>query len=183
MKRRTIRRKVQNMVLMISIAALIITSIVGIISMMRIQYDSENALIKQMEQNLNNITVSKSGLADSELGKFSEYISNFAIYINDIYSFPSDFVSRDVKPPLSENAGIFVIQRMLRDENVKLDDVYGEISMFGNLEEIWGPVMKLNNGTITTIYAGTESGFLVGYDDQSELGADNGKDIYYDYTQ
>ncbi|MBR0068977.1 MAG: hypothetical protein IJP97_00615, partial [Synergistaceae bacterium] len=78
MKRHTIRRKVQNMVLGISIAALIITSIVGIISMMRIQYDSENALIKQMEQNLNNITVSKSGLADSELGKFSEYISNFA---------------------------------------------------------------------------------------------------------
>lgn len=183
MKRLTIRRKVQNMVLGISIAALIITSIVGIISMRRIQYDSENALIKQMEQNLNNITISKSDLADAELGKFLEYISNFAMYINDIYSFPSDFVSRDVKPPLKENAGIFVIQRMLRDENVKLDDIYGKISMFGCLEEIWGPVMKLNNGTITTIYAGTESGFLVGYDDQSEIAADNGKDIYYDYTQ
>ncbi len=183
MKRHTIRGKVQGMVLRISIAALIITSIVGIFSMLRIQQDGENALIDQMEKNLKNITIDKSGLADAKLGKFSEYINNFAIYINNIYSFPSSFVSRDVKPPLEENAGKFVLQRGFTDRSVKLEDVYRYISLFGNLEDVWAPVMKLNNGTITTIYAGAESGFLVSYDDQSEKSANGGNDIYYDHTQ
>ncbi len=183
MKRHTIRRKVQGMVLGISMAALIITSIVGIFSMRRIQRDGEVALIYQMEQNLKNITVNKSGLADAELGKFSEYTNNFAIYINKIYSFPSAFVSRDVKPPLKENAGKFVLQRGFKDRNVKLEDVYRELSLFGNLEDVWAPVMRLNNGTITTIYAGTESGFIISYDDQSEQSAEGGNDIYYNYFQ
>ncbi|MBQ7215408.1 MAG: hypothetical protein IJS39_05435 [Synergistaceae bacterium] len=50
-KRKTIRTKIQRMVLAISIA-LLITSSVGIVSMIRIQGDSEAALIHQMEQNL-----------------------------------------------------------------------------------------------------------------------------------
>ena len=60
MKRHPIRSKVQNMVLAISIAALIIASAVGIVSMIRIQKDGETALISQMEQNLSNIATSKA---------------------------------------------------------------------------------------------------------------------------
>ena len=51
-KRKTIRTKIQRMVLAISIIALLVTSSVGIVSMIRIQGDSESALIHQMEQNL-----------------------------------------------------------------------------------------------------------------------------------
>ena len=64
-KRRPIRKKVQSMVLYISIAALLVTTIVGILSMIRIQGDSENALIHQMENNLYNLTMNKAELAES----------------------------------------------------------------------------------------------------------------------
>ena len=127
MKRKPISSKVQNMVLAISIAALIITSAVGIFSMIRIQNDSENALIVQMEQNLRNIALSKADLADSELGKFSVYVSNFATYINGLYKNPSAYVSHDVPTPKKEDAGKLIIQRTLRDNGIQSKDVEEKI--------------------------------------------------------
>ena len=89
---------------MISIAALIIASAVGIISMIRIQGDSESALISQMEQNLRNITTSKAGLAESELGKFSNYVMNFASYIHELYTNPENYKELEVLPADTKNA-------------------------------------------------------------------------------
>ena len=183
MKRRPIRTKVQNMVLMISIVALLITSAVGIVSMMRIQKDSESALTSQMEQNLDTITRNKATLADSELGKFSGYVQNFADYIHGLYTNPAGYVNHEVLPPKEENAGVFVIQRTLRDKAVNVSEVMEEMNLLGNLEQIWAPVLLSNKGVITVIYIGTESGFLLGYDNQSELSAEGGKDIYYDYSK
>ena len=182
MKRRPIRSKVQNMVLKISIAALIITSIVGIVSMIRIQKDSEHALINQMEQNLRNLTTSKAELADSELKNFSSYIDNCVSYIHELYTTPSDYVSKTVSAPKEENTGILVMQRVLKDETVKLQNINSELTLLGNLEQIWYPILTKNKGIITTIYIGTESGFLIGYDDQSEIAAKGGNDVYYDYS-
>ena len=181
--RRPIRKKVQRLVLIVSIAALIITSAVGLISMLLIRNNSERALIHQMEQNLYNIMMNKAELADSELGKFTAYVKNFADYIHGLYENPSGYVNHEVLPPLEENAGVFIIQRTLRDNQVKVDDVKNELNLLGNLEQVWAPVMNSNKGVITTIYLATESGFLLSYDDQSELSAEDGKDIYYDYSK
>ncbi len=182
MKRYPIRSKVQRMVLAISFAALVITSAAGIISMLLIRSDSEKALIQQTEQNLRTITTSKAELADSELGKYSDYVQNFADYIHDLYENPSGYVPHEVLPPKEENAGVFIIQRTLRDKNTSIDSVKDELFLLGNLEQVWAPVLMSNKGVITTIYAGTESGFLASYDDQSDLSAENGRDTYYDYS-
>ena len=182
MKRKPIRTKVQNMVLAISIAALIITSVVGVISMILIQDNSERALIDQMEQDLTNIVTNKSDLADSEIGRFSGYIENFADYINELYKNPSGYISHDVPTPKKEDAGKLVIQRTLRDKSVELKNIEKEIYLLGNVEQIWKPVMTANK-VITVMYLGTESGLLVGYDNRPELSAEDGGDVYYDYSK
>ena len=84
MKRKPIRKKIQSIVLLISIIALVLTSVVGLFSMLMIKSDSEIALTNQMEQNLNNIVSDKAALADSELGKFSGYIKEFADYAKNL---------------------------------------------------------------------------------------------------
>ncbi|MBR0079764.1 MAG: SpoIIE family protein phosphatase [Synergistaceae bacterium] len=182
-KRNPIRRKVQNMVLTISIVALILTSAIGILSMLRIRNDSENALTKQMEQNLRNITTNKADLAESELGKFSAYTKNFADSIHEMYSTPEKFVKSYVPVPDAKYAGILAISRSLKDNTINVKDIDFEVNLLGNLEQLWKPLMTAQKDVITTIYFGTETGLLVAYDRQSDLNADNGNEVFYDHLK
>ena len=182
--RRTIRVKVQRMVLTISIIALLITSLGGIVSMMRIQGDSEKALISQMEQDLNNITTNKAALAESELSNFSSYVENFASYIHELYVNPNDYKDYNVLPADAKNAGVLAMQRSLTTRDIKLDDISDDIKLLGNLKHIWAPVMQKYENTIAVMYIGTEKGFLLGYDKYSDTAAPkDGVEEYYDYTK
>ena len=184
MKRKPIRKKIQSIVLLISIIALVLTSVVGLFSMLMIKSDSEIALTNQMEQNLNNIVSDKAALADSELGKFSGYIKEFADYANWLYKHPDSFVDKEVLPPDAKNAGKFSMQRYLTTENISVDCIKNELSLLGNLEQIWNPVISANSEMITTIYIGTESGFMISYDPNADLGVTEGSfESYFNYYE
>ena len=183
-KRRPIRSKVQKMVLTISVAALILAAAIGVFSMLQIKDDSERALIIQMEQNLNNITANKANLADSELGNFSDTVENFAAYIHELYTHPENYKDYDVLPADAKNAGILAMQRSLTTRDIKIDEISDDIKLLGNLVHIWDPVMRRNEGIITVVYIGTEKGFLIGYDKNSDTAAPkDGVEEYYDYTK
>ena len=183
-KRKPIRKKIQSIVLLISIIALVLTSVVGLFSMLMIKSDSEIALTNQMEQNLNNIVSDKAALADSELGKFSGYIKEFADYANWLYKHPDSFVDKEVLPPDAKNAGKFSMQRYLTTENISVDCIKNELSLLGNLEQIWNPVISANSEMITTIYIGTESGFMISYDPNADLGVTEGSfESYFNYYE
>ena len=66
-KRRPIRKQVQTIVLLISVVSLLLTSLIGTFSMLKIKNDSEASLISQVEQHLTSITNNKAGLANAEL--------------------------------------------------------------------------------------------------------------------
>lgn len=183
-RRRPIRKKVQRIVLLISVAGLILTSTVGLFSMLQIKSDSEDALIHQMNQNLLNIVRDKADLADSELGKYADYIRDFSTYIHGLYQNPEGYVPREVLPPDAASAGSCTMQRYLVDANVSAEDSVQERALLGNLEQLWSPVLSGNRKVITTIYVGTQSGFLLSYDDRADLGVTPGSDeSYFDYTQ
>ena len=183
-KRQPIRKKVQRMVLLISIASLLLTSAVGLSSMLRIKGDSEDALIRQMNQNLLNVVKDKAALADSELGKYADSIQDFAAYIHGLYRSPENYVQREVLPPDAANAGICTMQRYMADADVSVEDTAQERALLGNLEQLWAPVFTGSGDIITTIYVGTESGFLLSYDERSDLGVEPGSDeSYFDYYQ
>ena len=183
-KRQPIRKKVQKIVLLISVAGLLLTSAVGLFSMLRIKGDSENALIRQMNQNLLNVVKDKADLADSELGKYADYIRDFSSYIHDLYQHPEDYVQREVFPPDAASAGVCTMQRYLVSPDISVEATAQERRLLGNLEHLWAPVLSGSKDMITTIYVGTQSGFLLSYDDCADLGVTPGSDeSYFDYFQ
>lgn len=183
-KRQPIRKKVQKIVLLISVAGLLLTSAVGLFSMLRIKGDSENALIRQMNQNLLNVVKDKADLADSELGKYADYIRDFSSYIHDLYQHPEDYVQREVLPPDAASAGVCTMQRYLVSPDISVEATAQERRLLGNLEQLWAPVLSGSKDMITTIYVGTQSGFLLSYDDCADLGVTPGSDeSYFDYFQ
>lgn len=163
MRRSTIRKKVRAIVLYISVIALIITGAVGIYGMLRIQEDSESALVSQMENNLEALIDAKSDFADSELGRDAGHVSNFSQYIHELYASPQNYVSREVLPCRRETEGRIVMQRTMLNEGVDVNSVMNEIKLFGNLEQLWAPVMEAYNGTLLVMYAATESGVMIAY--------------------
>ena len=184
MRKSTIRKKLQGVVLYISVIALIITGAVGIAGMRRIQDDSESALTRQMEQNLANLTDSKADLADSELGKYTGYVRNFADYIHDLYVNSGEYMPHEVLPPRIENIGILAMQRAIVSKSLDVSSVMSEISMLGNLKHIWNPVMIEEEGVINAIYAGTKSGVMLTYDKNSNNGIPTeGPESYYNFHE
>ena len=182
MSKSTIRKKLQRVVLYISVIALLITGAVGIAGMFRIQEDSESALTRQMEQNLASLTDSKADLADSELGKYAGYARNFADYIHDLYVNSRDYMPHEVLPPKVENAGMLAMQRVVTSKSLDLSGIMDEICMLGNLRHIWHPVMNANEGVITSIYAGTKTGALIAYDKNSHNAIPtDGPESYYNF--
>ena len=180
--RRPIYRKILIMVLSISVAALFLTTTAGIISMFRIQEDSEQALINQMEQNLHNIATSKASLADSELGKYADYAQNLADYIHELYSHPESYTSHEVLPPRIENKGIYALQRVILDPSTDVNGMMDEIKLLGNIENICLPLMNTNGDVFTSIYAGAKTGFLLAYDKHSDNAIpQDGKESYYNF--
>jgi sigma-B regulation protein RsbU (phosphoserine phosphatase) len=197
MKTLSIRRKVQLIVLIISLIALLLAAIIGIVSMLSIQRQvlsgseslgdhaaekSENTLMAQMESSLIDIAGGKAELADAKLGTYLGYTSMFASFAETIYKNPDEFIPLDVMPPDTATTGTLTMQRYLRDENVSPEAVLPQIHLLGNLVNLFDPVMVENRDVITTIYIGTEQGFLISYDDRADLGDTDSYEEYYDFS-
>ena len=183
-KRRPIRRRVQQVILRISLAVLLITSVAGIFYMMSIRKQSADALTQQLEVNLKNISSDKASFADAELGKFKEYVTNYAKLISDMFRHPENYVGREIYPPQAENKGKLTMQRYLSDESVSLEDVRGEMELLANLEPYWKATVDMNASVITTIYLGTENGLHVSFDSASDLGVEEGsEESHFNYFE
>lgn len=181
MRKSTIKRKVRAVVLYISVTALIIMGAVGILGMNQIKDDSETALIRQMEQNLGSITDDKADLAESILGRYAGYIQNFAEFIHGLYASPDYYLPHEVMPPKIENSGILAMQRVL-DPSADVNALKSEISLLGNLRQIWDPIITANSDVITSIYAGTKTGAMIAYDKNSfNAVPKNTAEAYYDF--
>ena len=182
-ERKPIRKRVRLIVFLVSLISLTLASAVGLYSMLTIRDSSSEALRAQLEINLSNTIGDKAALADAQFGKFAEYINTFAVYLHDMYAHPEHYVNREVLPPDAANQGVLAMQRYLRDGSVRLDDIERELMLMGSMETAWNAAMTENEGIITTIYIGTESGLHIAYDPSSELGVEEGSpESHFDYS-
>jgi len=182
-RRKTIRHKVNSMVLAITMTSLFLTSLIGLVSMLRIQNKSRDSLLSQTVQKLHSFSVGKAMLADSELEKFMKCSSQFSDYIHGLYENPSEYKEKNVLPPDAANGGKWILQRTFSDSEKKFSDVKKELLLLGNVEQIFKPAIKNYEDKILSIYIATESGFMISYDPNSDNDrANNGIDeVYYDY--
>ena len=182
-KRTSIKSRMQQMVLQISIAAILLTSIVGIVTMLKIRKVSENALLTQMENAMGDITSNRAQRADLQLNVFTGYISRCVSYIEMLYDSPRNFAKRPVLPPDAAKKGVYSMQRYPASKDVKLTAIEDELALLGNLESVWFPMMEKDGAMITTIYVGTESGFLISYDKNADIAEFEAgeKESYFDF--
>ncbi|MCR4573840.1 MAG: SpoIIE family protein phosphatase [Lentisphaeria bacterium] len=181
--RSSIKRRIQQMVLQISIAALLLTSAVGIVTMLNIRRVSEKALLTQMENGMGDITRNRAQRAELLLNVYSSYISRCVSYIESLYAGPQNFAKRPVLPPDTTKKGVYSMQRFPATKDVKLETIADELALLGNLEAIWHPMMEMDGDKITTVYVGTESGFLISYDKNADIAEFNEGETesYFDF--
>ncbi|MBQ9526824.1 MAG: SpoIIE family protein phosphatase [Fretibacterium sp.] len=182
-KRRPLRKKVQQMMLFIALASLVLTSAGALLSMALIQRDSESALTLQMEQTLQGMVIGRAHGVDSELGKFAACARTLANFLHDLYVAPGAVEGREVLPPRMENANICTMQRSLANRDISVESVREEMLLLSGTEEMWAPIMVENRGVITTIYLGTKNGLMLAYDTQSQLAIPEAGDseTYYNF--
>ena len=181
-KRKPIRKKVSTIVLLITCGSLLIAGMVGFIGMMDIRARSTEALLKQAEQNLMSTIRNKSETAEADIDRIIDFAQMFSDYAHRLYVNKNHYKPNPVLPPNPENAGRYAIQRCLASEKYKVESFKDEMNLLGNLEEIYAPAVRVTGDMEMNIYAGSESGFLIGYDKDSGYGEDDGED-YYNYFE
>lgn len=200
-KKKTIRQSIQKMALQVSIAALVVTIAVGVVSMLNIKKrvisdsarlgesaaeNSAGILKEQIESNLLTITESKAEYASSQFGRLAGYVRQYASYLHYLYLNEEQYNPVEVLPPDNKNAGKLVLMRDFANENIRLSDVADEIGLLGNVEPMFESAMSVDGDIITTIYLGTESGVMISYDKYSDSGESQGNYNFFEsswYTQ
>jgi sigma-B regulation protein RsbU (phosphoserine phosphatase) len=181
------------MVLLISILAVLLISVLGIWQMWKIKEqvlsDSEQladeaitsgteVLVEQMEQNLISLAISKTDYAEAQLSNYWGYIDQFVSYIEGLYAHPENYRGIKVNPPDEQNAGTYSLQRTYAGADVDEEAVAEEMELLGNVEQLFHSVMAVDGDVIATIYLGTESGFMISYDTNSDVESE-----YYNYYE
>ena len=200
-KKKTIRQSIQKMALQVSIAALVVTIAVGVVSMLNIKKrvisdsarlgesaaeNSAGILKEQIESNLLTITESKAEYASSQFGRLAGYVRQYASYLHYLYLNEEQYKPVEVLPPDNKNAGKLVLMRDFANDNIRLLDVKDEIDLLGNVEPMFASAMSVDGDIITTIYLGTESGVMISYDKYSDSGESQGNYNFFEsswYTQ
>ncbi len=194
----SIRKKIQLFMLTIALVAVMFTSLVGVFGMFNIQKEainggetignisadkSEEALLEQMKSNMERIVEGKSLYANSELNKYSDFVSSFSEFASRLYSNKVLYNERPVDKPLAVNKDVLSMQRTLKNESISLTDIKDELYLLGNMEDVLYPVMSQYEDVFTTVYMCTESGFAVSYDrasyDAANYMESEGLDEYY----
>lgn len=170
------------MVMMIIIIALLITSLVSVVSMLRIRKQAKDILTTRMERNLSNTIDSKAMLANAELLRYTEKVSTLADFITGLYVSPQKYKSREVLPPQPLDNNKKILKRYLASRDISYEDVKDEIGLLGNVEQVFVPTYESDIGDIVAIYLSTESGIQISYDMDSEMTANaDGGEVYYNY--
>ncbi|MCR5088657.1 MAG: diguanylate cyclase [Oscillospiraceae bacterium] len=183
-KRIPIRRRVMFIVLLTTLAAILAASLTGIICIRWVRDSSEAALTRQLEHNMKSIVQQKAVAADAKLEHYEKYIEFVNDYIENMYAHEKIMIERGRLFYAPEDTHEYALTRVFAAADLNAEDFADELLFFSNLEGVWEPIAKGNDGLITTLYAGTRSGLLTSYDKWSYLSVPvDGPETIYDYFQ
>ena len=182
--RKSIRRRVLAVLLCVSIAALLATDLLWLGSLFvvrnRVASDSSDlgetaysvsvdTVTSLGEQNYIVTAENRAQTIDAILERYLGYVADFAFYAHRLLESPEEYVMKEVLPPHVSNAYHFVLQLCYADENADREALAPEVGLLANAVHIWQPVMESANSQIGSIYLCTESGFMINYDERSDL--------------
>ena len=138
---------------------------------------SMQAIMKELEKNMTNQVTDKALLAEQKMTAYSDSVLYAASYAHALYTDMNSYPDKEVDIPRKENAGIWVMQRTLANDQIKYEDVRDECKLLGNMLDVFGSIVQQQEN-IATIYIGTESGLLISYDPYSDTGDTVGEGYY-----
>ncbi len=164
--------------------ALVITTMVAVVSMLRIRQDASDVLKTRMENNLTNMVTTKAEVANAELQRYTGYANMLADYLHMLYMSPEDYPPYEVLPPSKADADQFVMKRYIASEDISYESLKEECDLLGNADDVFKPIAMENEDEIVAIFYSTETGLQISYDKDSEVTAhDDRSEVYFNYFE
>lgn len=169
-KRKPIRSRILKVVLLIAALSLLVTSLFGILSMLGIQREAENALTTQAKDNLMDVIESKTALADERLKSYETIAFDLAYYVEEIIANPDRYSRLDLTSPEVYDTGDWAYSFALADDsNYNWDGLKGQAELLANVAQRFYPVAESYRNVIQAVYFGFDNGLLLSFDHDSEF--------------
>ena len=186
-RRVPVRRRVLMSSLIIMFVALILAFSTSLIIMLTIRYESEKVLSKSLERNFAVLVEQKADTTDLRLEKYGDYLRFVSDYVTQMYGDREALIAsgRFVgAPDPSTPPDVYAMTSTMAYEDLTFEDMRDEIYFFSNLEKVLAPISHENKDVITTMYLGTDNGYLPSYDRWSCLSeTPKGETEVYNYFE
>ncbi len=182
----SVKTRLRNILLAISITGIAVIGIMSTLAMSRIQSEAEAALMTQAGKNIHGIVKQKAAATNEKLANFKKHIEFLTDYIESLYANYDVMVAQGRLfdfPRATTPKGAYSLTAAFANKDLTFEQLDSDIRLFSNLQMAWEPIAKGNEGLITTVYAGTTSGLLTSYDIYAHEAAVSGDEKFlYDYT-
>ena len=124
----------------------------------------EEGLYAQDSDSLGVLADMQMQVTDSRLRIVSDAVKQSAEYAEKLYASPSKYSDSPYDPVFLEVAPETLSARYMFSAGVqKTDELYAELKLLSNMEEIFAPIMKYNSRFLDNLYVGTASGIFYQY--------------------
>ena len=168
--------------LLTTIISILAASITGFFCIRWIRTATEQTLTEQLEINLKSSIQEKTVSVASKLSHYEKYIEFISDSITNMFIQEEEMIAngRLFYPPTDTTD--YKLSRAVVSADTDVESLTDEILFYSNLESIWEPILKENEGIITSLFLGTNDGLLVTYDRYSSLNCPpEGQEVIYNY--
>ena len=128
----------------------------------------EEGLYAQDSDSLAALAYMQTEVTDSRLRIVSDAVSQSAEYAEKLYASPSGYLNAAPVPVHLSAAPETLSARYMFSAGVEeTDELYRELSLISNMEELFAPIMKYNSQFLDNLYVGTASGIFYQYTDNN----------------
>ena len=182
--RKSIKARTSKIVIMLVLISVVIVSGVALFFFLRIRQSSEKTIVEEMERNTSIITKDKAAIAESEFNNYSNYITESVLFLEALYRDPNKYKANVIGKIDTSIVDDYSMQYNLLDKEHSVNELRDELFLLTNIETLWSNIMKLEGKTISTLYAGTESGFMMSYDKYASLAevSEDGE-VYFNHLE
>ncbi|MDR0908505.1 MAG: SpoIIE family protein phosphatase [Spirochaetaceae bacterium] len=190
---KTIRTKVLRSILALSLGVIVALSVTMFIALMRMQNtvlsdstnigqsaanDSQNALLSQVKEELTMLANDRADITDERLKAIMEQTEAVATLASEIYTHPENYKERFIDYLHPDELGTAALS--LRTAPwANLNTIRSEVYLLANVGDTLKQVALKEGSGIDATFIGTESGFMIMYNNNETMA--NAND--YDHTQ
>lgn len=181
--RKPILKRLEHNITLVTACFTIVSALLAIICFFLINIFNIVYTSYEVMERLHGTVEDKIEMADLYFDLYAKYIDSFEVYIDELYNDPNNYGKIVPNAPDEDYWERNQLIRYYADESVVKSDVYNEMTLLGNVVDIWRPVYDSGEEMITRMYLGTESGFAIEYNKNRVLRENGTSDEYYNYFE